>query len=82
MSEVIYPFSPCAVKKRRLSEPSASFDAACILLAFDLPQLLIGSACLALCWCSEQLNSIDKFRNWKSNDSFTVLLAHCVTAPF
>jgi hypothetical protein len=40
------------IEKVQLFVPSLSFDAACILAAFDLPQLLIGSACLALRWRS------------------------------
>jgi len=43
-----------------------SFDAACILAAFDLPQLLMGSACLALRWRSlAAFNSIDKLHKMR-----------------
>ena len=38
---------PTCHEKEQLFVPSVSFDAACILAAFDLPQLLIDSPCLA-----------------------------------
>jgi len=50
-------------EKEHLFVPSVPLDAAFILAAFDLPQLLIGSACLALRWRSWQLNSIYKSHN-------------------
>jgi hypothetical protein len=64
MNGVIYPFTPTYREKEQLFVRSVSFDAACILAAFDLPQLLIGSPCLALRWRSlTAFNSIDKLQN-------------------
>jgi len=37
-------------EKGQLFVPNVSFDAVYILAAFDVLQLLIGSARLALCW--------------------------------
>ena len=47
MSGVMYPFTPYVPQKEQLSVPILSFDGAGILAAFDLPQLLIDSPCLA-----------------------------------
>jgi len=75
MSGVTNPFTPTCREKGQLFVPSVSFDAACILAAFDLPQLLIGSACLALRWRSlAAFNSVDKLhkmggRKWDENKS-------------
>jgi len=52
MSGVMYRFTPTCREKGQPFVPNMSFDAACILAAFDLPQLLIGSVCLALSWRS------------------------------
>jgi len=45
MSGVIHPLR--AAKRKTLFVPSVSFNAAGILAAFDLPQLVIDSPCLA-----------------------------------